>query len=200
MKMCNVSQLKSIKFENSLFSHIDKFYKLDIETDILDSMLMADFGNKPISPILTIYVNDNGEVKDSDVDIVAKIAVATFKNYWDRLKLVNSVKVDFENPCNMEISKQYSEENGGTEQNEHTEDNDLYGYDSADSTNVSKNNFNGSRNSTGNKTGTETETRKGHAEQISFNSMNKYVEMHKMDIIKGYLSSVGNFLTLPVWG
>lgn len=200
MKTCNVSQLKSIKFESSLFSHIDKIYKLDTETDILDTMLMADFGNKPISPILISYVNDNGEVKDSDLDIVAKIAVATFKNYWDRLKLVNGVKVDFENPFNMEISKQYSEENGGTEKNEHTEGNDLYGYDSTDSTNVSKNNFNGSRNSTGNKTGTETETRKGHAEQISFDDMNKYVEMHKMDIIKGYLSSVGNLLTLPVWG
>lgn len=197
--MCDVSQLKSIKFENSLFSHIDKFYKLDTETDILDTMLMADYGNKQISPILISYVNDKGEVKDSDLDIVAKIAVATFRDYWDRLKLVNGVKVDFENPYNIEISKQYSEENGGTEKNEHSENNDLYGYDSTDSTTISKNNVNSSRDSAGNKTGSETETRKGHNEQISFDNMNKYVEMHKMDIIKGYLSSVGNLLTLPVW-
>lgn len=196
--MDNFSQLKNITFENGFFSHIEKYYKTNIDSTLLDLLMIEKYGMKNISSFLSNYVV-NGKVSDSDGDLIAHILVLKYQDFWDSLKLVNGVTVDFNKPYDLTRTTTTEKTSKGETKNERTESKNLYGYDVESATNVSGNNSQDTGNSTGNETGNETERIEGHDREINISSMLQYLDLHSKNILDGYLNTIGSMLVLPTW-
>ena len=196
--MGNFSQLKNITFENGFFSHVEKYYKTNIDSTLLDLLMIEKYGMKNISSFLSGYVV-NGKVSDSDGDLIAHILVLKYQDFWDSLKLVNGVTVDFNKPYDLTRTTITEKTSKGDTKNEHSESKSLYGYDDESSTDVSRNNSQDTGNSTGNETGNETERIEGHDREINISSMLQYLDLHSKNILDGYLNTIGSMLVLPTW-
>lgn len=189
-----------VSASGGIFPSIEKHYTTGIDTTILDMLLIERYGSKEITPFFSKFV-ENGKVTRENMDTIANAIVAKFSDYWDSVKLVNGVKIDFTKPHDMTRTKSNDVKREGTTSDERTENQKLVSYDSSDFTDTSGNDSTGNGKSSSNETGNETETTTGHEQQINIASMIQYVNLHnRTNIVSAYIDSVGSVLALPLWG
>lgn len=188
-----------VSASGGIFPSIEKNYSTGIDTTVLDMLLIERYGTKEISPFFSKFVED-GKVTREKMDTIASAIVAKFSDYWDSVKLVNGVKVDFTKPHDMTRTKSNNLKREGTTTDERTENQKLVSYDSSDFTDTGRNDSTGNGKSSSDETGNETETTTGHEQQISIASMIQYVDMHnRTNIVSAYIDAVGSVLALPIW-
>lgn len=182
-----------------VFKHFNSHYETGIDPTILDMLLIERYGTKTISPFFSKYVKD-GKVSSDDMESIVTAICAKFSDYWDSVKLVNGVKVDFENPYNLTHTKTNDVKREGTNENERTENQSMVGYDSSDFTDTSGNHSTGNGKNSSSETGNQTETTKGRTKTVAIASMIQYISLHqRTNIVSAYVDAVGSVLALPTW-
>lgn len=57
----------------------------DFTTSMLDNLILSEFGDRPISPFLSRYVDDDGEISGTAAQYVARYVLFMFRPQWTRL-------------------------------------------------------------------------------------------------------------------
>lgn len=188
--------LKNVEF----FKRFNHDFGLD--NTLLDTMLVADYGMRIISPLLSTYYDyENGTISDTDLDKVASIIKAYMGKYWESLEEDLNKEIDVITPYNMVTTVTETGEVKNENDNTRQVENRVNAYNSNQPTATSSNAETGTENRNENRKTETVKTVKGNNTNIDVISrLNEKLTFEQIGIIYRVVASVAKMLSCPVYG
>ena len=108
----DVPKIKDVvTMSNGFFSHLDYTFLFDVDAMQLDVMFYANYGERNIAPLITLYtpIIDPYPLSSSILEDIGELIVMYYKKKWDRLAAVYNIEYD---PIHNYLDEWEDEEDG----------------------------------------------------------------------------------------
>lgn len=115
MDCFDVPKIKDvITMSNGFFSHLDYTFLFDVDGAQLDIMFYANYGERSIAPLITLYTPtiDPYPLSNQILEDIGELITAYYKKKWDRLAAVYNIEYD---PIHNYLDEWEDEEDGAVD-------------------------------------------------------------------------------------